>query len=122
MIPYSHWMGLKLSTRIKIAEELNIPKLRSTHVANDQVLDDGYNIKDVEEAIKVVPLQTYLKSTETDVFKLFDELVLKAEGRYIEPVKEEVVTDKTQKQEKPKKVKKLGAKKAKSVKKKKTGK
>jgi len=80
-IPYHQWMSLPLSTRMKIAAAMNIPKLRSTHVANDQVLDDGYNVKDVEEAIKVIPMQNYLNSTETDITILFKTLIDTVESR-----------------------------------------
>ncbi len=55
--------------------------MRSTHVSNNQVVDDGYNLADVENAIKVIPMQNYLGSTETDVTKLFQMLIDNAEGK-----------------------------------------
>jgi len=68
---------------MKIAEALGIQKLRSTHVSDNRVVDDGYNLNDVENAIKVIPMQQYLNSTETDVFKLFQTLIDTVEGRVI---------------------------------------
>jgi hypothetical protein len=85
-IPYSKWTELSLGTRTKIAETLGIPKVRSTHVSDNRVVDDGYNIKDIENVLSVSSLQTYFNSTETDVFKLYQMLVDKMEGRYVEPV------------------------------------
>lgn len=92
-IPYSSWISLPLSTRVKIAEAFGFLKLRSTHVADNQVVDDGYILQDVENALKVASLQNYLKSTETDVTKLFQTLVDKMEGRETPPIviPEEVV-------------------------------
>ncbi len=69
---------------------MNIPKVRSTHVSDNKVVDDGYNLADVENAIKVIPMQNYLGSTETDVTKLFQMLVDDADGK--KPVKE-VITE-----------------------------
>lgn len=83
-IPYTSWLSLPLPTRAKIAHLFGIAKIRSTHVSNDVVIDDGYNIKQVEEAITVPALQSHLDSEETDVHVLFRMLVDKVEGR--EPV------------------------------------
>lgn len=84
MIPYTRWTGIPLSTRIKIAEQFNIPKVRSTHVSNDYVQDDGYNVKDMETALSVPNMQAYLNSTETDLMILFQQMVDKVEGKVVE--------------------------------------
>lgn len=84
MIPYTKWTNVPLSTRIKIAEQFNIPKVRSTHVFNDVVQDDGYNVKDMENALTVPAMQAYLNSTETDLMILFQQTVDKIEGNFIE--------------------------------------
>lgn len=83
MILYSQWTSQGIGTRSKIAEIFNIPKVRSTHVSNNKVVDDGYNIEDVERAINVPDLQIYLNSTESDLSKLLTMLVDFVEGRLI---------------------------------------
>lgn len=76
------WLALPLTTRAKMAAELNIPKVRSTSVINNVVTDDGYNVKDVEEALKVIPLQNALQDwTEMNVDVLFKKVVDKIEER-----------------------------------------
>ncbi len=81
MLPYTKWLALPLGTRQKIASEFNILKLRATHVADNQILDDGYNVANVEKAMSVESLQTYLNSSEKDLLTLFQMLVDKIEGR-----------------------------------------
>ena len=81
MLAYSKWLSLPLHTRIKIATTFKIPKLRSTHVANDQILDDGYNVNDIEQALSVESLQEYLGIKESDMLTLFNALVDKIEGK-----------------------------------------
>ena len=75
MFSYSHWLALPMHIKQKIALKFNIPKVRSTHVANNVIVDDGYNIKDVEAVINVDCLQSELQSTETDLAILFNRLV-----------------------------------------------
>lgn len=77
---YTHWLETPLHVRAQIAKEFNISKIRSTHVANNIVVDDGYNIKDIEGVISVDNLQTHLNSKETDLVKLFSLLVDKING------------------------------------------
>lgn len=93
-ISYSRWIDLSGETRVKIADALGIPKMRSTHVSDNKVVDDGYNLKDIENALSVPSLQTYLGSTETDVFKLFQMIVDKMEGRWKPAVEITKVDDK----------------------------
>lgn len=57
----------------------------------DQILDDGYNIKDVEEGLSVMRLQVYLDTPEVDMNNLFTLLVNKIEGK--EEVKPEPVIE-----------------------------
>ena len=87
---YSNWLSLSLVTRTKIAQRYGIPKVRSTHVSNNVVVDDGYNIKDVERIINVVFLQKELNSTEADLGILFSQLVNKLDSPIAILSKEEV--------------------------------
>lgn len=83
MFLYSHWCSLPLATRHKIAEKFNIIKKRPTHVVNDYVQEDGYIVKDIEEALNVDAIQKFLNSQETDMAILWDNLIAKIEGREI---------------------------------------
>lgn len=58
-----------------------IKKVRSTHVANNEVVDDGFNVKDIEANLTVEALQTFLKNPGTDLDQLFTLLVDTLEGR-----------------------------------------
>lgn len=73
---YSRWLALSLSTRIAIAKELGIAKNGSTHVQDNVVVSDGYNIKTVEDALEAHD-------------KEWDDIVARAEGRTFVEVKME---------------------------------
>ncbi len=72
---YTKWLQTPLPTRMQIANLLGIKKLRPTHVANNEVVDDGYNFKDIESNLTVEKLQELTKSSLTDLGDLFDLLV-----------------------------------------------
>ncbi len=86
---YSKWTDLPLPTRIKIAEIFDVKKVRSTHVAENRILDDGYEIKDIERILAPDTLRVYLNSQSYNPVELFDELV----ARVNKP--EVVVTEET---------------------------
>lgn len=120
ILPYSKWVGLSLPTRQKIAQQFGIAKHRSTSVINNVVADDGYNVHDVENALTIEALQTFLHSKETDILFLFEHLVSVAEGRAVIEIVEVNVPVKSEDEEvkikisKPRKVaKKAAAKKKK---------
>lgn len=92
MILFSQWRNLPLSTRIKIAEQFGFKKVRSTHVANNEIVDDGFNIKDIEASLEVYHLQNYLDTAETDMGILWGWMVDKIEGREVNiPMKDILV-------------------------------
>lgn len=72
---YTKWTQTPLPTRMQIATMLGIKKLRPTHVANNEVVDDGYNFKDIEASMTIEKLQELTKSTLTNLGDLFDLLV-----------------------------------------------
>lgn len=80
MILYSSWLALSLTTRHKIADQFGIIKTGSTHVVDNQIKDDGFKIQDVENALNLIALQTFLETNETDMQKLFSEVVFRAEN------------------------------------------
>lgn len=92
ILPYTKWLALGLGTRVKLAQVFGIAKLRSTHVSDNHVMDDGYNIKDVENAMSVPSLQTYLNSAETDIIVLFQMAIDKVEGKTTPIIDEAIVT------------------------------
>jgi len=97
MLLYSQWRSLSLPTRIQLAQTLGIKKFGPTHVRDNVVESDGYLIEDVEKAITVEALQELLDTTETDITKLFNELVWRAENpdefrKTVEEFKEEFGT------------------------------
>lgn len=90
-ISYSKWQTIPLYLRAKIALEFGISKVRSTHVSNDVVLDDGYDLKTIESVLTKETLQSFLNSKEEDINILLDRLVDWADGKIPEqaPVVEE---------------------------------
>lgn len=78
---YSKWLSLPINTRIKIANQFNIQKRGSTEVVDNQIKSDGYAIKEIEEALNIDAIQTYLEVQETDMMTLWIWLIDKIEGR-----------------------------------------
>ncbi len=81
MIPYSLWLAVPLSTRARIAHQFGIAKVRSTHVSNNQVVDDGYDVHTIEHVLSLEVMQGFLNSKEKDVMVLFKNLVDVMEGK-----------------------------------------
>ncbi len=72
---------LSLPTRAVLAKEFGITKIGPTHVVDSRIESDGYKIEDVERALNVDAIQSYLTSEETDMNILWEAMVAKAEGR-----------------------------------------
>ena len=120
MINPAKWLTLSRETRLKIAEILNIPRTANVEVSNNRVVCDGHSAQDLL-GITVEKLQAALNSEETDVYKLFEQMVSELESEPVtpkiieeKPVEQPVVTqpevagpyvDKTVKPVEPKKVK-----------------
>lgn len=94
MILYSQWKQLPLPIRHKIAIQFNIGKTKPTHVSNNEIVDDGYELKNIESQLTVANLQTYLGSTETDLTILWIDLVNHMTGktRVAEPVSGQAIS------------------------------
>lgn len=75
MFLYSKWFGLPINKRHKIAQAFNIQKKGSTEVFDNTIRNDGYLIKDIEEALTLEAMQKYLGSKEKNISKLFDKLI-----------------------------------------------
>ncbi len=78
---YSHWRKLPVNTRHQLAVMFGIPKRGATEVSNNEVVNDGYKIEDIESALNIDALQKYLNTDETDFLVLWDWLISGAEGR-----------------------------------------
>lgn len=72
---YSKWGSLDLATRIKFAQIFNIAKKGPTHVVNNHIETDGYDFADVEMAMNIDAIQSYLETSETDMAVLWDMLL-----------------------------------------------
>lgn len=81
MFLYHQWTELNINTRHKIAAQFGIVKKGSTEVVDNQIKSDGYAVKEIEQALNLDALQTFLDTQETDIAKLWVMLVDKIEGR-----------------------------------------
>lgn len=95
MILYSSWLKLPLSTRNKVAEKFKLSKTGPTHVFGKDVIQDGYDLKNIEGALTVDNMQKFLNSTETNPEALFRLVVDTVEGRIQiqQPVVETITVD-----------------------------
>ena len=81
MLLYSSWLQLPIKVRHKIAAQFNIPKRFPTEVVDNQIKNDGYPIKEIEERLNLVSLQMYLETKETDMSRLWVWMVEKIDGK-----------------------------------------
>lgn len=97
MFLYHQWTQLPINTRIAIAKQFGILKKGSTEVVDNQIKSDGYNIKEIEEALNVDALQTYLSTDESDMTKLWERLVEKTndpvayEAKYRKEIEQPII-------------------------------
>jgi len=94
MFLFSHWIQLSLVTRQKIASEFGIVQKHGIEVFENTVKNDGYEIKDIEQALNLDSIQRYLGSSETDMIKVWYQLIDKIEGREVVQTIEPSVEDK----------------------------
>ena len=90
MFQFSIWLKTPLHQRNKIAQIFNISKKKSTHVADNMIVDDGYYLQDVELAITGDSLRAYLETDEREPAILWNMLIDK-----IDPKPEPVVVTPT---------------------------
>ncbi len=79
MFTFSHWLNLSMTTRMKVAEAFGIPKTGRTHVFNNTIQNDGFEIKDIEEKITRESLQSFLETDEENLGHLWRRMVDKVE-------------------------------------------
>lgn len=103
------WMTLAPIVKDKIAKDFGIPKNGATHVVDGLVQSDGFLDKDLAK-LNVGTMQKYLESEETDLFKLWNDVIrVAAYGKGIkgnEPVVEAPIVAPVVEVTKPKKSKK----------------
>ena len=81
MFLYSKWLSLDLPTRMKIAEIFGIVKRGSTHVVDNRIQSDGYNVEEVEAELTPEKLRKYMMSNEQDLDVLWDAFIARIEGK-----------------------------------------
>lgn len=91
MFSYSIWLRTPIEQRQKIAAAFGIQKKKSTHVADNHIIDDGYYIQDVESALTCDSIKAYLVTDESEPAVLWNMLIEKIEGREPVVVEEPVV-------------------------------
>lgn len=86
-----HWMSLPRDARLKLAEELGIPRNGITEVRDEIVLTDGHTNDDLGVITKEL-LQSYTGGDENDSFaSLWDAAVSGKKAIVLEPTKEELI-------------------------------
>jgi hypothetical protein len=90
MILYSQWTRVPLHIRAEIAQAFGISKTGPTHVQDNVVVNDGYKIADVENALTVERLQECVGSKSSDLTELWALLIAKFDPTVAqEPVAED---------------------------------
>ncbi len=77
---YSSWINLPLSTRARIAEQFGFKKIGSTHVQDNRIISDGYQVKDIELALTKEALEAYLGVEYTFPDVMWELLIKKIEA------------------------------------------
>lgn len=63
---YREWLDLPIGVRHQIAFKLGLEKKFPTEVQDNFIKTDGYVMKDVEKALSIENLQTFLQTDEAD--------------------------------------------------------
>ena len=72
---------MPINTRLKLAHVFAIPKLGPTHVSDNTIQSDGFLVNHIETNLTRENIQTYLKTNEPDMEKLWQMLIEEIEGR-----------------------------------------
>lgn len=84
MFPFQLWIDLPISTRIKIASMFGVKKHGSTHVAENRIVDDGYRVRELADALSLVSLQAHFNVSIMDYIVLWEALLNEATGQAVE--------------------------------------
>ena len=86
---YSKWRMLPIHVRQKFASDFGVIKKGSTHVFDNRIESDGYDIAEIEEVFTIEKLQNYLKTKSSDPDKLVNMLIERVNNPMvvIEPAK-----------------------------------
>lgn len=97
MLRYSKWLELPFATRVKLAEIFDLKRVGAVEVASNQVVKDGYSLKELEEKITTDTMQAYLDTFDggEDDDILFDLVVEKATYVPTAPVAAQEIITKT---------------------------
>ncbi len=84
MLSYQFWLELPLAVRHTIAKRFGVERKKSVHVVDNQVVDDGYYLKELTEALSLKRLQSELHSNISDYTILWNALISNTTGVPIE--------------------------------------
>lgn len=88
LFSYQLWLKESIVNRHKIAHLFDIKKVRPTHVADNRIVDDGYDLNHLTEALSLERLRDKYHIIGTDYDFMWSVLIADVEGRPI-PVLEE---------------------------------
>lgn len=88
MILYHQWIQLPLPVRIKLATHFGVSKTGSTHVQDNRVVSDGYDIAAIERALNMDAVQQFTESDSNDWQILWTLMIDKITGNPIVRVAE----------------------------------
>lgn len=80
MFLYSRWLALPLPIRAKIASHFGVARIRPIHVQDNRVIDDGYNIYDIEKILNPEVIKLKLNITEQNPDVIWDLVIAWANG------------------------------------------
>ncbi len=93
LFSYQLWLALPLSTRHKLAEKYGVARTRPIHVVNNEVSDDGYDLKQLTTAFSLSKLEAYLAPASDMTYQeLWDAMISEIEGKVYEVAKDVVLT------------------------------
>ena len=64
MFSYAKWLELPFETRVKLAQVFHVNKTSAVEVSSNQIVRDGYNVRDLENALSTEAMQEYLGAVD----------------------------------------------------------
>ncbi len=71
---FSTWANLPINTRIKLANHYGVIKKGSTHVMGNEIVSDGYNMKDVEGLLSTLLTEFPAEDINASIIKALDRI------------------------------------------------
>lgn len=77
---YSRWHELPLHVRALLGAEFGFTKTGPTHVVNNRVEQDGFNLHEVEACLTKERIEAYVHTSSDDLHELWDLMIAKVTG------------------------------------------